>query len=469
MALRIYNTLTRQTEAFMPHQPGQVTMYICGPTVYADAHIGHAMAAIIFDTVRRYLVYQGYAVHFVTNFTDVDDKIIRRAREQGRDPLELANHYASEYLRHLRELNVLPADLYPRVSQEMAWITAMILGLEEKGYAYRLDGDVYFRVTRDEDYGKLSGRRLQEALAGTRIEEDARKEHPGDFALWKGAKPGEPAWESPFGAGRPGWHIECSAMCLHHLGEAVDIHGGGNDLIFPHHENEIAQSESYTGKAFARYWMHNGMLQLAGEKMSKSLGNLVTIDQFLREHSADALRLLIATGHYRKPVVYTAETVESAERSLARLRSGLRPAQGGESTGEAAEKLRLAVEEARAGFIAAMDDDFNTAGAIAALFELVRAINSGRAAGVGGPFFLAAQQTLRELAGVLGLQLAEPAAELAAEVAARPFIDLLVSVRSDLRQARQWALADKVRDSLKALGVTLEDTPEGPRWKIEAE
>jgi cysteinyl-tRNA synthetase len=258
-------------------------------------------------------------------------------------------------------------------------------------------------------------------------------------------------------------------MCLHHLGEAVDIHGGGNDLIFPHHENEIAQSESYTGKAFARYWMHNGMLQLAGEKMSKSLGNLVTIDQFLREHSADALRLLIATGHYRKPVVYTAETVESAERSLARLRSGLRPAQGRESTGEAAEKLRLAVEEVRAGFIEAMDDDFNTAGAIAALFELVRAINSGRAAGVSGPFFQAAQQTLRELAGVLGLQLAEPAAEAAVEVAARPFIDLLVNVRGDLRQARQWALADKVRDSLKALGVTLEDTPAGPRWKIEAE
>lgn len=469
MALRIYNTLTRQTEEFNPIEPGKVSMYVCGPTVYADAHIGHAMAAIIFDTVRRYLLYQGYEVKFVTNFTDVDDKIIRRANEQGRDPLELANHYASEYRRHLSDLNVLAANVYPRVSQEMDWITQMIAGLEEEGFAYRLDGDVYFRVTKDDDYGKLSGRRLQEALSGTRVEEDARKEHPGDFALWKGAKPGEPAWESPFGPGRPGWHIECSAMCLHHLGEVVDIHGGGNDLIFPHHENEIAQSESYTGKQFARYWMHNGMLQLAGEKMSKSLGNLVTIDEFLKSHSADALRLLIFTGHYRKPVVYNSETVESAERSLARLRSALRPAQGALTTGEAADKLRIATEDARVAFTTAMDDDFNTAGAIAVLFDLVRAINSGRTAGVSGPFFEAAQHTLRELAGILGLSLAEPTSDAGVDVAARPFIDLLVSVRSDLRQAKQWALADKVRDSLKALGVALEDTPDGTQWKFEAE
>ncbi|MCW5842527.1 MAG: cysteine--tRNA ligase [Caldilinea sp.] len=469
MALRIYNTLTRQTEEFAPIEPGKVSMYVCGPTVYADAHIGHAMAAIIFDTVRRYLTYQGYRVRFVTNFTDVDDKIIRRANEQKRDPIELANHYADEYLRHLRDLNVLEADVYPRVSEEMGWITQMIGGLEEEGYAYRLDGDVYFRVKRDADYGRLSGRRLEEAMSGTRVEEDARKEHPGDFALWKSAKPGEPSWESPFGPGRPGWHIECSAMCLHHLGEVVDIHGGGNDLIFPHHENEIAQSESYTGKEFARYWMHNGMLQLAGEKMSKSLGNLITIDQFLKEHGADALRLLIFTGHYRKPVVYSAETVESAERSLARLRSGLRPAQGNASTGEAADKLRVATEEARAGYIAAMDDDFNTAGALATLFELVRAINTARTAGVTGPFYDAAQQTLRELAGILGITLEEPAAAAASDVAARPFIDLLVAVRGDLRTARQWALADKVRDGLKGLGVTLEDSPDGTNWRFESE
>ena len=258
-------------------------------------------------------------------------------------------------------------------------------------------------------------------------------------------------------------------MCLHHLGEVVDIHGGGNDLIFPHHENEIAQSESYTGKTFARYWMHNGMLQLAGEKMSKSLGNLITIDAFLRDHSADALRLLIFTGHYRKPVTYSPETVESAERSLARLRSGLRPAQGDHSTGELAETLRLATEEARVTFTTAMDDDFNTAGALAALFELVRAINTARAAGVTGPFYAAAQHTLSELAGILGLTLAAPVSDAASEVAARPFIELLISVRGDLRKAKQWALADQVRDSLKALNILLEDTPDGTTWRFEAE
>ena len=469
MALRIYNTLTRETEEFVPQEAGKVRMYVCGPTVYSDAHIGHAMAAIVFDMVRRYLTYRSYRVTFVTNFTDVDDKIIRRANEQGRDPVELANFYAQEYLRHLNDLNVQPADVYPRVSQEMDWIVQMISGLEEEGYAYRLDGDVYFRVTKDADYGKLSGRRLEQAVSGTRVEEDARKENVGDFALWKGAKPGEPAWQSPFGPGRPGWHIECSAMCLHHLGETVDIHGGGNDLIFPHHENEIAQSESYNGKTFARYWMHNGMLQLAGEKMSKSLGNLIKIDEFLKTHSPDAFRLLIFTGHYRKPVVFNDETVQTAERNLARLRGALRPASGNVSTGEAVDTLREATENARVAFETAMDDDFNTAGGIAALFELSRAINSARTANVSGPFFDAAQHTLRELGGVLGLTLEAPASETASDVAARPFIDLLVAVRGDLRAAKQWALADKIRNDLKALNVAIEDTPEGAKWRFEQE
>jgi cysteinyl-tRNA synthetase len=467
MALRIYNTMSRQTELFEPQDPNNVRMYVCGPTVYADAHIGHAMAAIVFDMVRRYLTYRGYRVRFVSNFTDVDDKIIRRANEQGRDPVELANHYAQEYLRHLQELNVLPADIYPRVSQEMAWIIQMISGLSEEGYAYPLENDVYFRVTNDEDYGKLSGRTLEKAIAGTRVEEDLRKENTGDFALWKGAKPGEPAWPSPWGPGRPGWHIECSAMCLHHLGETVDIHGGGNDLIFPHHENEIAQSESYSGKPFARYWMHNGMLVLAGEKMSKSLGNLITIDEFLREHSADALRMVIFAGHYRKPVVFSAEVVQSAEKSLERLRGALRPATGNLSTGEATETLRLATEDARARFIEAMDDDFNTAGGIATLFELSKAINTARTAGVVGPFFHAAQHTLRELAGVLGVGLAAPEQAAQLDVAATPFIELLISTRTDLRAAKQWALADKIRNELKTLGVILDDTPEGAQWRFE--
>ena len=465
MGLEIYNTLTRRQEPFEPVEEGKVRMYVCGPTVYADAHVGHAMAAIVFDMVRRYLTFRGYEVTYVTNFTDVDDKIIRRANETGADPVELANHYAEKYLEHLDDLNVLPADVYPRVSQEIGEIIAMIQGLGESGYAYELDGDVYFRVREDADYGKLSRRELDLAKSGTRIEEDARKEFVGDFALWKSAKPGEPAWESPWGPGRPGWHIECSAMCLHHLGETIDIHGGGNDLIFPHHENEIAQSESLTGQTFARYWMHNGMLQLSGEKMSKSLGNLVTIDEFLETRSPDVLRLLIFSGHYRKPVMFTQEALDSTERSLTRLRSGLRPATGTITTGDAADALRQAAEDARADFIRVMDDDFNTSAALAAIFELVRAINTARAANISGPFFEAAQRTLRELAGVLGLALEGGAAEGATNaVAAKPFIDLLVSVRNDLRAAKQWALADKIRDQLGELGITLEDSRDGTTW-----
>jgi cysteinyl-tRNA synthetase len=466
MTLHVYNTLTRQTEEFQTIERGKVRMYVCGPTVYADAHIGHAMAAIVFDMVRRYLIYRGYEVRYATNFTDVDDKIIRRANESGQDPIQLANHFATEYLRHLHDLNVMEADIYPRVSETMPAIIEFIQGLGEAGFAYELEGDVYFRVTKDEDYGKLSQRKLSEALTGTRVEEDTRKEHPGDFALWKSAKPGEPAWPSPWGAGRPGWHIECSAMCLHHLGEQIDIHGGGNDLVFPHHENEIAQSESLTGKAFARYWMHNGMLQLSGEKMSKSLGNLITIDDFLKDHSSDALRLLIFSGHYRKPVAFTAESIEGAERALTRLLSGLRPSKGGKSTGEAADALRIAAETARLAFIQAMDSDFNSSSGLAALFELVRAVNTARDAGVTGPFYQAAQSTLRELGGVLGLAFNEPLAETAVDVAAKPFIDLLVDIRADLRAAKQWAIADKLRNQLKELGVALEDMPEGTVWKF---
>ncbi len=467
MTLQIYNTLTRQKQPFTPIEEGKVRMYVCGPTVYADAHIGHAMSAIVFDLVHRYLEYRGFDVRYATNFTDVDDKIINRANESGRDPFELANHYAEKYLKHLADLNVLPADVYPRVSSEIDNIVGLIRELGERDYAYDVDGDVYFRVQRDDDYGKLSHRKLDDAVTGTRVAEDARKENVADFALWKSAKPGEPAWESPWGAGRPGWHIECSAMCLEHLGETIDIHGGGNDLVFPHHENEIAQSESATGKSFANVWMHNGMLQLAGEKMSKSIGNLITIDEFLKDHTPDALRLLIFSGHYRKPVAFTSETMASAERSLARLRSALRPATGSDSTGEAADGLREATENARARFIEVMDDDFNTSSALAALFELSRAINSGRTANVSGPFYDAAQGTLRELGGVLGLVLDPPVGNDGSSVAVKPFIDLLVQVRSDLRANKQWALADQVRDGLGELNVSLEDTPDGTEWKFE--
>ncbi|MCY3658854.1 MAG: cysteine--tRNA ligase, partial [Caldilineaceae bacterium] len=293
MALRVFNSLGREIQPFQPLEEGCVRMYVCGPTVYADAHIGHAMSAIVFDMIRRYLEYLGYEVTYVTNFTDVDDKIIDRARETEQDPFELAEHYTNRYLEHLGDLNVKEATEYTRVTTEMPNIISDIHELGEAGYAYELNGSVYFRVLRDEDYGKLSQRRLEDARAGTRVEEDLDKEDPADFALWKAAQPGEPFWESPWGHGRPGWHIECTSMCRHHLGDTIDIHGGGNDLVFPHHENEIAQSESLTGQPFANYWMHNGMMQLAGTKMSKSLGNLITIAEFLEDHSPDALRMVV--------------------------------------------------------------------------------------------------------------------------------------------------------------------------------
>ncbi len=462
MSLQVYNTLTRRKEPFETLEPGKVRMYVCGPTVYDHAHVGHAMSAIVFDIIRRYLTYKGYEVVHVMNYTDVDDKIIRRAQQTGEDPFALANRYVAEYQRQMAALNVLPPTITPRVSESMDAIIRMVQRLQETDYAYPVDGDVYFRVRRDEDYGKLSRRKLEEAVSGTRVEVEEDKEDPNDFALWKAQKPGEPAWDSPWGPGRPGWHIECSAMALSHLGEQIDIHGGGNDLIFPHHENEIAQSESYTGKPFARYWLHNGMVQLSGEKMSKSLGNLVTIDEFLAEHEADVLRLLILGSHYRKPLAFSDTVVEDTERALARLRGALRPARGARESGPEAEAVLAAAQAAQVAFEEAMDDDFNTAGALAALFDLVTEINRAREAGVGGAALAQAQDKLRELAGVLGLQLT---AETAGAAQAAPFIDLLVELRGKLRAAKQWALADELRNRLLELGVVVEDTREGSTWR----
>lgn len=466
MGIKIYNTLTRKKEDFETLEPGKVRMYVCGPTVYNKAHVGHAMSALVFDIIRRYLMYRGYDVTFVMNFTDVDDKIILRANQLGVDPFELAEGYIEEYRRQLEQLNVLPASINPRATQTIPQIIAMVQGLIDKGYAYPANGDVYFRVRRDEDYGRLSGRRVDEMQSGARIEIGEHKEDPLDFALWKAAKPGEPAWESPWGPGRPGWHIECSAMNLTHLGEQIDIHGGGNDLIFPHHENEIAQTESFTGKPFARYWVHNGMLQLGGEKMSKSLGNLVTIEEFLREHDADVLRLMVLNSGYRNPLTFNDEVIEQTERALERLKSGLRPAlPGAKGLDEAsAQKLVAQAEEAREGFIRAMDDDFNSAVALSHLFELVRAINQARTAGATDADLQPAQGTLRELAGVLGLRLQE---KVEASQAADPFIDLLVEVRTELRKQKLWALSDLVRDRLAALGVILEDSKEGTTWRYQ--
>jgi cysteinyl-tRNA synthetase len=472
MSLQVYNTFTRRKEPFEPQQPDLVKMYICGPTVYDSTHIGHAMSYLIFDVIRRYLEFKGYQVRHVQNFTDIDDKIIQRAARLGTSPEELADRYSREYLAAMAALNIKEADLYPRATAEVPTIIRLIEGLIEQGHAYVANGNVYFKVTTFDGYGRLSRRSLAEMRAGEGVETSELKSDPADFTLWKAAKPGEPSWPSPWGPGRPGWHIECSAMCYHHLGEQIDIHGGGTDLIFPHHENEIAQSEAFTGKQpFVRYWLHNGLLQLGEQKMSKSLGNLITVTEFLKQHEADALRLFVLSSHYRRPITYTDEAIVAAEKGLERLRSALRPAHGippgPPDAGGSTDAGVLTDEAARArqAFVAAMDDDFNTAQAVAVLFDLVTAINRARDEGVGGPGFEAAQATLRELAGVLGLHLDTPG--LKADLAAAPFIELLIEIRSELRTVKQWALADKIRTRLGERGIVLEDGPAGTTWRMK--
>ena len=423
-------------------------MYVCGVTVYNKAHIGHAMFALVFDVLRRYLTYRGYEVRQVINFTDVDDKIINRANQMGMDASELAENYINEFRAQIEALNILPATVNPRATLEMPQIIQMIEGLIEKGYAYPAEGDVYFRVTRDEDYGKLSGRKLEDMQAGSRIDIGEIKENPMDFALWKAAKPGEPFWKSPWGPGRPGWHIECSAMNLSHLGEQIDIHGGGNDLIFPHHENEIAQTESYTGKPFARYWVHNGMLQLGGEKMSKSLGNLVTIEDFFKKHDADVLRMMVLNSGYRNPLTYTDEVVEQTERALERLKSGLRAALPGAKGLASAgiEALAKQVEARKAGFIEMMDDDFNTSGGLATCSSWCG--RSTRRAPTGRPkrSWPGPKGCCASWAGCWGCACWRRPGSKAQ--AAAPFIDLLIEVRRELRKQKLWALSDLVRDRL---------------------
>jgi cysteinyl-tRNA synthetase len=462
MALRVYSTLSRQKEEFQTLQPGVVTMYVCGPTVYDKAHVGHAMSALVFDIIRRYLEYCGYQVRHAMNYTDVDDKIINRANQLGIDPIKLAEKYIDEFNRHLADLNILPATVYPRATYEIPNIIKLITQLGEEGYAYEVDGDVYFRVSKDKDYGKLSCRQLEDMQAGARVNVDERKENPMDFALWKSSKPGEPAWESPWGKGRPGWHIECSAMSMHHLGEQIDIHGGGNDLIFPHHENEIAQTESATGRPFAHYWVHNGMMQLSGEKMSKSLGNLVTVEDFLAHHEGDVLRMMVLNSSYRNPLTFGDEIISQAEKALERLRLSLRPAVDGSiDEGDQVEGLRQQMEATRNGFIESMDDDFNTAGALGYLFELVRAINQAKDTGVTAGIITEGQGLLREFMTVFGLRI--ESSKTGGE--ATPFIDLLIDLRKVLRQQKLWELSDKIRADLAELGVLLEDSKDGTTWR----
>lgn len=465
MPLKIYNTLTRKKEEFKTLEKGKVRMYVCGPTVYDRAHVGHAMSSIVFDVMRRYLEYCGFQVRHVMNYTDVDDKVIRRANELGVDPLELAEGYIEEYEQHLKDLRVLPADKNPRVSKEIENIIEMVAALIDKGFAYTVEGDVYFSVAKDKDYGKLSRRKPEDMQAGFRVELNERKQAPEDFALWKAGKPGEPAWDSPWGPGRPGWHIECSVMAKRHLGDEIDIHGGGNDLIFPHHENEIAQTESITGKPFATYWAHNGMLQIGGEAMSKSVGNMVTVEEFLAEHEGDVLRMMVLNGSYSAPLTFTGEVVDQAEKALGRLRAALRPSKASqdETSGNTIDLLERA-QVARQQFENSMDDDFNSPGALASMFELVRSINQARDAGADDSELQPAQATLKSLAGLLGLDL-EATAQVSSD--ATDFINMLVALRDELRNENLWQLADLIRDQLSEKGVVVEDGQSSSTWRFK--
>jgi len=438
-------------------------MYVCGVTPYAKAHIGHAMSSIVFDVIKRYLIHRGYTVRHVTNFTDIDDKIIARANREGISPDTLTEQMIAEWHRETAALNVLPADLYPRATQEVDRIIAMIAELVRQGYAYECEGDVYYRVRAFEEYGKLSHRSLDDLLSGARIEIDERKEDPLDFALWKAAKPGEPWWESPWGKGRPGWHIECSAMCSHHLGGLVDIHGGGADLIFPHHENEIAQSEAaLQEEPFARYWVHNGLLQLGGEKMSKSIGNLVPVDELIAQRRTAAFRVLVLQSHYRAPLTFTDEGLEAAQRGLERITAALNP--GAVASDPVPLEPGIA-ETTTAEFEAAMDDDFDTPKAMAAIFNLARAINRSAGDPATCDEVDSARATLQSLLDVLGIA---PDADAEPDlIGAGPFIDLLLRTREQLRAGKHWVEADAIRNGLNELGIRIEDGPEGATWRQE--
>jgi len=454
--MKVFNTLSGQKEEFLP-QGDEVKMYVCGVTPYSDAHLGHAMSYIIFDAIRRYLQFRGYKVKYVQNITDIDDKIIDRANQRGIPARELADKYTDSYFADMAALNVAPADIYPRATEEIPKIIEVVQGLVDKGYAYPSGGSVYFRVRNVSDYGKLAHRSLDSMRSGASCEVGEEKEDPVDFVLWKASKPDEPSWESPWGKGRPGWHIECSAMSLKYLGDTIDIHGGGQDLIFPHHENEIAQSESFTGKKpFVKYWLHNGLVQLGEEKMSKSLGNLITIKEALQRYSADAIRIFALSSHYRSPLTYSEETLEAAERGVARLQN---TASNELNDVRVRYKHTFDADSYLRRFIEAMDDDFNTAQAIAAVFDLARDIN--RASDSGNSVGLA-QKMLTELASVLGLTLKLPEKLMPG---VEPFIELLISTRKQLREAKQFQLADEIRAKLDELGITLEDTPKGTVWK----
>ncbi|MGD0795864.1 MAG: cysteine--tRNA ligase [Dehalococcoidales bacterium] len=446
--MQISSTLSGKKEDFRPFG-NVVTMYVCGINPYADSHIGHAMSYIIFDVVRRYLEFRGYKVKHVENVTDVEDNIINHANRLGITVKELTEKYTQRYFEDMEALNILRPNVMPKASETIPEIIAMTKGLIDKGFAYAAGGNVFFRVRKVTDYGKLSRRSPEQMMAGTRVEAGEDKEDPMDFALWKAAKPGEPNWDSPWGKGRPGWHIECSAMSIKFLGEQIDIHGGGQDVVFPHHENEIAQSESFTGKKpFVKYWLHNGLLQMGAEKMSKSLGNLITIRDALKKYTADGLRVFILSSYYRSPLTYTPEALEAAQSGAERL---LRAATRDNNSSNPKDVLNTKNYQDR--FIEAMDDDFNTPQALAALFDLARDINKAEETGVN---VIKARETLKELGGVLGLTFKAPE-----ETPLDKSTEELIAERNRLRKAKRWQEADKIRDELALHGIVLEDSPDG--------
>lgn len=475
--LQVYNTLTRSKEEFKPLDGNNVKMYVCGPTVYDYPHIGNARSFSVFDTIRRYLEYKGYRVYFATNFTDVDDKMINRANEEGKTIGELAAKFITEYLMIAKQLNLKPATVNPRATEHMEDIVEMVELIVENGKGYVVDGDVYFDVSEWEKYGVLSKIPTDDLAAGARVEVDGKKQDPRDFALWKAEKPGEPSWDSPWGKGRPGWHAECSVMGKHYLGLPFDIHGGGQDLIFPHHENEIAQSAAAYGiDTPVRYWLHNGFLTLDTEKMSKSEGNLFTAREVLDKYDHQAVRIYLISGQYRQPLDYNDKALKQATQSVERIKNAADTIRGrisilektGSKESEADKKLSKAIKKAREGFEKEMNDDFNTPGALAEIFTLVREVNT-HAKDVGGAAVLReALATLTELVGILGVDL--DAGQLdesgVANEALKGVVELLLDLREEARGAKDFAMADKIRNRLGELGIIIADTKDGPTWKM---
>lgn len=461
--MKLYNTLTRQKEEFVPLEGNNVKMYACGPTVYNYFHIGNARCFVVFDMLRRYLEYRGYNVRFVQNFTDVDDKMIKRAREEGITVAEVAEKYIGEYFVDAKGLGVVPATVHPRATENIDEIISIISTLIEKGHAYESNGDVYFRTLSDKGYGKLSHMPIDELEKGARIDVSDEKEDALDFALWKAAKPGEPKWQSPWGEGRPGWHIECSAMVLRYLGETIDIHCGGQDLTFPHHENEIAQSECCTGKPFARFWLHNGYINVNNTKMSKSLGNFFTVRDVAEKYGYPAIRFFILSAHYRSPINFSAEIIEQSKNALERItncRENLEFYKKSAAAGELSSEQLASLDGYKAAFIEAMDDDFNTADGIAAIFELVRAANELIASNAPLGAVERASELLDELCGLMGF--IEP--KSGDDEAFIAEVEAAIARRAAAKKAKNYAEADKIRAELLEQGIVLEDTPNGTKW-----